>query len=76
MTAKIKIVQYVIFIEPRKFNTADIKCYIIILELFASASRKRGNKIIDSGPLAFEGNIHVKSRLQGNVKPMIGWMDE
>ena len=27
MTAKIKICQYVVFIELRKFDTADIKCF-------------------------------------------------
>ena len=30
MTAKIKIRQYVIFIEPQKFNTADIECYTVL----------------------------------------------
>ena len=29
MTAKIKILQYVIFIEPRKFDTADIRYFIV-----------------------------------------------
>ena len=27
MTAKIKIHQHVIFIEPQKFDTADINCF-------------------------------------------------
>ena len=31
MTAIIRIRQYVIFIEPRKFNTADIKCFTVKL---------------------------------------------
>ena len=30
MTAKIKILQYVIFIEPRKFDTANIKCFTVL----------------------------------------------
>ena len=29
MTTKMKINQYVIFIEPRKFDTADIKCFTV-----------------------------------------------
>ena len=29
MTAKINIRQYVIFIEPRKFDIADIKCFTV-----------------------------------------------
>ena len=29
MTVKIKILQYVIFVELQKFDTADIKCFTI-----------------------------------------------
>ena len=29
MTAKIKIRQYIIVIEPRKSDTADIKCFTV-----------------------------------------------
>ena len=29
VTAKIKMRQYVIFIEPRKFDTADIQCFTV-----------------------------------------------
>ena len=31
MTAKVKIRHYVIVIEQRKFDTADIKCFTVIL---------------------------------------------
>ena len=31
MTAKIKTRQYVIFTDPRKFDTADIKCFTVTL---------------------------------------------
>ena len=31
MTAKIKIGEYAIFVEPRKFDTADIKCFAAAL---------------------------------------------
>ena len=34
MTDKIKIRQYVIAIELRKFDTADIKCFTVIKVLF------------------------------------------
>ena len=31
MTAKIEIRQYVIFFKRRKFDTADIKCFTVII---------------------------------------------
>ena len=34
MTAKIKIRQYVIFIELRKFDTVDVKCFTVISVFF------------------------------------------
>ena len=35
MNANIKIRQYVIFIKPRKFGTADIKCFTVINNRYA-----------------------------------------
>ena len=32
MNAKIKMRQYVIFIKPRKFDTANIKCFTVVME--------------------------------------------
>lgn len=38
LTAKIKIREYVIFIEPRRFDTASIKCLIVVSDRSWSSS--------------------------------------